>query len=49
MAAQSKTLTALAARKAEPRDKPYKLAAGGGLYPATARFAISGNSIDGET
>ncbi|TAN03498.1 MAG: DUF4102 domain-containing protein [Rhodanobacteraceae bacterium] len=32
MAAQSKSLTALAARKAEPREKPYKLAAGGGLY-----------------
>lgn len=32
MAAQSRTLTALAARKAEPMQKPYKLAAGGGLY-----------------
>lgn len=32
MAAQSRTLTALGARKAEPREKPYKLAAGGGLY-----------------
>ena len=32
MVAQSKSLTALAARKAEPREKPYKLAAGGGLY-----------------
>ncbi len=31
-AATSKRLTALAARKAEPREKPYKLAAGGGLY-----------------
>ena len=31
MAAQSGTLTALGARKAEPRAKPYKLAAGGGL------------------
>lgn len=27
-----KRLTVLAARKAEPREKPYKLAAGGGLY-----------------
>ncbi|MES2404922.1 MAG: integrase arm-type DNA-binding domain-containing protein [Pseudomonadota bacterium] len=31
-AAVSKRLTALATRKAEPRHKPYKLAAGGGLY-----------------
>jgi hypothetical protein len=30
--AMSKRLTALAVRKAEPRHKPYKLAAGGGLY-----------------
>lgn len=32
MTVHSKTLTALAARKAEPQEKPYKLAAGGGLY-----------------
>ncbi|HXS73595.1 MAG TPA: integrase arm-type DNA-binding domain-containing protein, partial [Rhodanobacteraceae bacterium] len=32
MATQSRTLTALVARKAEPQEKPYKLAAGGGLY-----------------
>ncbi len=42
MAAQSRTLTALAARKTEPKQKPYKLAAGGGLYlqvmPAGAKF-----------
>jgi integrase len=32
MAATSKTLTAVAASKARPRAKPYRLAAGGGLY-----------------
>ncbi len=32
MAATSKTLTTVAANKAQPRDKPFRLAAGGGLY-----------------
>jgi integrase len=32
MAAATKTLTALAATNAKPKDKKYKLAAGGGLY-----------------
>jgi integrase len=32
MAVTSKTLTAIAATKAQPRAKKYKLAAGGGLY-----------------
>ena len=38
----SKTLTDVAARAAKPREKPYKLAAGGGLYlevmPSGARY-----------
>lgn len=32
VAAPSKTLTSIAATKAQPREKKYKLAAGGGLY-----------------
>lgn len=32
VAAPSKTLTSVAATKAQPREKKYKLAAGGGLY-----------------
>lgn len=37
----SKTLTDVAARAAKPREKPYKLAAGGGLYlEVMPRFAI---------
>src|SRR5262249_4099639 len=38
----SKTLTAVAASKAKPREKNYKLAAGGGLYlevmPSGAKY-----------